>query len=412
MKRTQVQLSAMSDIGLAVKTIKTAILKSRYMAARKANFEHLKLYFRVGAYISANSRSGTWGTSAIAAISERLSRELPGLRGFSPTNMKNMRMFYENWSARPNRQLSTDDLRKGLSDESLPAIRQLSTGELSESDLSAFFSIGFTHHMEILFKCRSQPERWYYIRKTAMEFWNVEELKRRIRAKDYSVNGKAINNFALSLPTDKQAARAVQSFKSEYLLDFVNIVDADDDEETLDEPEWMMEMVAKVRKFIQELGPDFCFMNVKKRFVVGETEFFSDLVFYHRSLKCMVAVELKKGRFKPAYLGQLDFYLACLDKYVRIEGENPSIGLLLCHSMDRPVVELAVRRYAMPLGVATYRTSEDVPPAYKALKPLLEGSKKLLDELEFPDRAKSAKERKTVGNEGESNESGRPIGRL
>ena len=128
---------------------------------------------------------------------------------------------------------------------------------------------------------------------------------------------------------------------------------------------------------------------VKKRFVVGESEFFSDLVFYHRTLKCMVAVELKKGAFKPAYLGQLDFYLACLDKYVKLPDENPSIGLLLCHSMDRPVAELAVRRYSMPLGVATYRTSEDVPPAYKELKPLLAGSQRLLEESVAVDPVRS-----------------------
>lgn len=117
------------DIRTAVKTIKTAILKSRYMAARKANVEHLKLYFRVGAYVSANSRSGTWGTGAIAAISERLSRELPGLRGFSPTNMKNMRIFFEQWALEANRQLPTDDLKNNLGDETLPAIRQLPTVE-------------------------------------------------------------------------------------------------------------------------------------------------------------------------------------------------------------------------------------------------------------------------------------------
>lgn len=119
----------MQDIRTAVKTIKTAILKSRYMAARQANVEHLKLYFRVGAYVSANSRNGTWGTGAIAAISEKLSIELPGLRGFSPTNMKNMRIFFEQWVRDENRQLPTDDLRNYLADETLPTIRQLSTGE-------------------------------------------------------------------------------------------------------------------------------------------------------------------------------------------------------------------------------------------------------------------------------------------
>lgn len=372
------------DLREAVKAIKTAILKSRYMAARKANLEHLKLYFKVGAYVSANSRTGVWGTRAIETISEQLARELPGLRGFSASNIKNMRQFYEEWTADANRQLTTDDLKKSVSDDSVPAIRQLTTGELGVSDIAAFFSVGFTQHMEIIFKCRSVAERLFYIRQCAMHFWTVEELRRHIRANDYKTAGKVINNFELTLPTDRQASKAVQSFKSEYLLDFVNIVDSDDDDETLDEPEWMMEMVSEVRKFIQALGPDFCFMNVKKRFVIGEEEFYSDLVFYHRTLKCMVAIELKKGRFKPAYLGQLDFYLACLDKYVKLEDENPSIGLLLCHSVNRPVAELAVRRYSMPLGVATYRTSQDVPPAYEALRPLLEGSQKLLQSLTMP----------------------------
>ena len=334
----------------------------------------------MGAYVSANSRNGTWGTGAIAAISERLSLELPGLRGFSPTNIKNMRIFFEQWTVDANRQLPTDDLGEIVSVETLPVIRQLPTGELTESDIAAFFSIGFTHHMEILFKCRSQIERWYYIRKAAMEFWNVEDLKRRIRARDYVVNGKAVNNFVLTIPSNRQVSKAVQAFKSEYLLDFVNIVDADDDEETMDEPEWMMEMVLKIRHFIQTLGPDFCFMDVKKRFIVDDKEYFADLVFFHRVLKCMVAVELKRGIFKPAYLGQLEFYLACLDKYVKYEDENPSIGLLICHEMSRSVVELTIGRHNSPLGVATYRTAEDVPDAYKTLRPLLDGAQKLFDD--------------------------------
>lgn len=363
----------------AIRTIKTAILKSRYMAARQANLEHLKLYFNVGAYVSANSRDGTWNTAAIETISAQLARELPGLRGFSASNIKNMRQFFEEWAVRSNRQLPTGDLAN-VENAAIPAIRQLPTGELTEADLAAFFSIGFTHHMEILFKCKSVAERWYYIRKCAMCFWPVAELRSHLMAKDYQVNGKVVNNFELTLPNARQVSKAVQSFKSEYLLDFVNIVDSEDDEETLDEPVWMMELVAKIRKFIQALGPEFCFMDVKKRFVVGKDEFFADLVFFHRELKCMVAVELKKGKFKPAYLGQLNFYLACLDKYVKREDENPSIGLLLCHEMERPVVELAIRGYSNPMGAATYRTSKDVPEEYKVLKPLLDGAQALLEE--------------------------------
>lgn len=358
-----------------VKALKTLILRSRYMAARLANAEMLKLYFAIGAYVSKNTREGKWGTGAIDEVSRLLSVELPGLKGFSAANIKNMRSFFEEWAFCQIRQSLPSELQSW----DYP-IRQAVAGELSENDLPVFMSIGFTHHMEILRACHTLEERLFYIRRCAQEFWSYRVLQQHIKAHDYETEGQIVNNFALTMPDDKQVSRAVQAFRSEYLLDFVNIVDLNETEEERDEPEWMMDMVAKVKDLVQALGSDFCFMNVKKRFVVGESEFFTDLVFYHRTLKCMVAVELKKGAFKPAYLGQLDFYLACLDKYVKHEDENPSIGLLLCRSMDRPVVELAVRRYSMPLGVATYRTEKDVPEEYKVLTPIMEGARRLLAE--------------------------------
>ena len=123
-------------------------------------------------------------------------------------------------------------------------------------------------------------------------------------------------------------------------------------------------------------------MDVKKRFVVEGDELFADLVFFHRALKCMVAVELKRGKFKAAYLGQLELYLACLDQYVKREDENPSVGLLLCREMNRTMVGLTIRRHNSPMGVAPYRTAEDVPDDYKSLRPLLDGAQHILDEGE------------------------------
>lgn len=308
------------------------------------------------------------------------------MRGFSAQNMRNMRQFYEEWAplsicqTLSSKMETSSDSPVSLSDKDLLEIRQPLADELGTGDASAFMSVVFSHHMAIIRACKSSDERLFYIRKAASDFWSYRVLLQHIRANDYATQGKAVNNFALTMPDDKQVSRAVQAFKSEYLLDFVNIVDAADDEETLDEPEWMMEMVSKIRRFIQALGPDFCFIDVKKRFIVDEEEYFADLVFFHRELKCMVAVELKRGKFKPAYLGQLEFYLACLDKYVKREEENPSIGLLLCHEMSRSVVELTIGRHNTPLGVATYRTAEDVPDEYKSLRPLLDGAQKLLDE--------------------------------
>ena len=379
-----------ADIAAAVKTIKEAILQSRYQAARLANAEMLKLYFAIGGYVSANSRAGTWGTGAIDAISERLSKELPGLRGFSATNMKNMRLFFEEWTLHRNRQPVAGEIGhppagKVTCGRNKKAIefRQSVADDLGPNDSNAFMSIGFTHHMAILFACKTVDERLFYIRKCASEFWSKRILLQHLKANDYAAQGKAVNNFELTMPDERQVSRAVQAFKDEYLLDFVNIVDANDDEETLDEPEWMMEMVAKIRHFIQALGPDFCFMDVKKRFVVEGDELFADLVFFHRALKCMVAVELKRGKFKAAYLGQLELYLACLDQYVKREDENPSVGLLLCREMNRTMVGLTIRRHNSPMGVATYRTAEDVPDDYKSLRPLLDGAQHILDEGEL-----------------------------
>ena len=363
------------EITRHVKMLKTLILHARYVAARQANAEMLKLYFVIGAYVSEHSRKGKWGTGVIEAISEQLSRELPGLRGFSARNMRDMRRFCEEWTESAIWRPLAAKLESGKLEVLQPA-----ADELGQFDLGAFLSIGFTHHMIIISKCKTAEERLFYIRRCAAGFWSKDALKQHLAANEYATEGHAVNNFALTIPDDKQVGRAVQAFRSEYLLDFVNIVDLNETEEERDEPEWMMEMVMKVKDLIQALGDDFCFMNVKKRFVVEDEEFYSDLVFYHRALKCMVAIELKKGKFKPAYLSQLSFYLSCLDKYVKRDDENPSIGLVLCHEMKRGVVELAVRDMARPIGVATYRSSADVPEEYKVLTPLLEGAQALLAE--------------------------------
>lgn len=360
-----------------IRILKAAILKSRYTAARLANVEMLKLYYAIGCYVSAKTRKGAWGKGAIEEVSLLLSKELPGLRGFSATNIKNMRLFFEEWAHIEFCQTMSGELSR-LQSGSVIEIRQTVSDELGPSDLGAFQSIGFSHHMAIIFACKKVDERLYYIRKCATNFWSFRSLQEHLRAKEYETDGRVVNNFMMTLPDELQIGRAIQAFRSEYLLDFVNIVDLNETEQERDEPEWMMDMVTKIRHFIHALGSDFCFMDVKKRFVVGESEFYADLVFFHRQLKCMVAIELKKGDFKPEYLGQLDFYLACLDKFEKREEENPSIGLLLCRKMDRPVVELAVRRYKTPLGVATYQTSADVPEEYRALRPLMDGALKLL----------------------------------
>jgi len=197
----------------AVSIIKNVILQSRYHAARLANREQLQLYYSIGKYVSDNTRSGKWGTGAIEEISRQLQLELPGLRGYSASNIKYMRAFFEEWAGilGVNRQLTTGELDNPGTD----ANRHLLSDDLEPVAIDAFFSVGFTHHIEILSKCKFAEERWYYIKRCASEFWSVEALKAHIRANDYAHIGALPNNFVLTIPDDKLASQAVRSFKAE-----------------------------------------------------------------------------------------------------------------------------------------------------------------------------------------------------
>ena len=373
----------------AVKAIKSAILRSRYLAARLANAEQLKLYFSVGGYVSANTRQGKWGTGAIEAISRSLQAELPGLRGFSATNIKNMRLFFEVWTPLANRQtlsgeipagakrhLASDDLAEYFS---LAVNRSTSLNDSEKLTWDTFLSVGFSQHMEIIYNCKTEEERWYYIRQSAANFWSVRVLRQHLAAGDFHHVGTMPNNFALTMPDARQVSRAIQSFKDEYLLDFINIEEATDNAD-VDERVLETAIVDSIRKFIQSLGPDFCFIGNQYRLIVGEEEFFIDLLFYHRLLRSMVAIELKRGKFKPGYLGQLNFYLSALDKQVKHPDENQSIGLLLCQEANRTIVELAVQDFNKPIGVATYRLGSEIPEQYKPLIPMIDGVQKILTE--------------------------------
>jgi predicted nuclease of restriction endonuclease-like (RecB) superfamily len=389
------RLKGMSDLTeyrAAVLSIKNAILQSRYQAARLANKEQLLLYFSIGRYVSANTRSGKWGKGAIEDISAQLQKELPGLRGFSPTNMKYMRLFYENWQDETgaNRKSLIGDLtelesavnRQTLSDDLIKmefhATRQTLPDELRLSDIDAFLSVGFSHHTEIIAKCKSLEERWYYIKRCAAEFWGFRTLKKHIRDNDFAHFGALPNNFALTIPDAKQAARAVRSFKDEYLLDFINIED-EDDPELIDERVLEREIIANVKQFIEKFGEGFCYIGNQYRVIYDEQEFFCDILFFNRNLNCLVAIELKRGVFKPSYLGQLSFYLSALDEVVRKPHENKSIGLLLCKDAKKSIVELSVQDYNRSMGVAVYRTPNDIPKEYQSLKPIIEGVQEILD---------------------------------
>ena len=382
----------------AVNIIKDAIIRSRYQAAKLVNKELLGLYYAVGRYISQNSRNNFWGQGAIKQISGTLQSELPGLRGFSDASIRRMRLFYEAWQPIfTNHPLTMDDLRienkteitetqNAISVEVLPhkgdffvdlslLPKHINGFTMPGFSADKFFRVGFTNHSEILAKEKSLDGRLFYIAQCAASFWTVDMLKSKLRGDLYSRSGALPNNFFQSLPESEQARRAIRAFKDEYLLDFINIEDEIDPDERLLE----REIISNIKQFILSFGNKFCFIGNQYRVIVAEQEWFIDLLFFNRELRCLVAVELKRGAFKPSYLGQLNFYLSALDEYVRQKDEKPSIGILLCKEANRSIVEFAVRDYTKPMGVATYRTQNEMPETWQKALPDLDDIKKLLD---------------------------------
>ena len=360
----------------AVKEIKNAILDSRYRVARQANKEVLQLNYGIGRFISVNSRSAKWGSNAISVISKMLQQELPGLKGFSEASIKMMRIFYEEWCLIfENRQLEIDDLGNPIIDSISSdniRIEQFDTDKLSESDLSYFLNVGFTNHYIIISRTTTLEERLYYIRRCATEFWKVETTKYYLKEDLYHKEGSIQQtNFEKTIEEPDFKRRALQSFKEEYQLDFINTED-------ISEKVIEQQVVLNIKNFIMAFGPEFTFMGNQYRLEVSGKEFFIDLLFFSRRLKSLVAFELKRGEFKPEYTGKMNFYLAALDKYVKLPDENPSIGIILCKSKNEEIVELSFSDTSKPMGVATFRTSQELPERFRKALPNIEDLKKLL----------------------------------
>ena len=377
----------------AAEIIKTAILQSQYDAARSVNEKQLALYYGVGKYISLNSRKGFWGKGAIDAISERLEKELPGLRGFTSRNLRYMRTFYEEWEildfvGQPQNTLENEScnlelINSKLENDAIAPIWNLQVPNYQDFPMDAFLRIGFTHHRVILGKAKSIEERLYYIRRCSSERLTVEALKSSLAADDYRHQGSLSNNFARTLPASEQAFRAVNAFKDEYLLDFINVEELGvRDRQDVDERVVENAVVHNVKNFILAFGKDFAFVRNQYHLDAFGEDQYIDLLFFNRELNCLVAVELKTGKFKPSYLGQLQGYLSVLDGFERKPHENPSIGLILCKDMNKSFVDYVIRDYAKPMGVATYKTSKDMSDELRKALPDVEALRKLLDDQE------------------------------
>lgn len=344
--------------------LKKSILQSKYQAARLANKEQLLLYLRTGRMLSEKVKKEKWGAKVLERISEDLQMELPGIKGFSSRNLHKMRQFFEAYESvvimpSASAQLQNIDYQYDLDLQIISA------------ELDQFFGISFSHHILILNKCSDLVERRFYILRSAIELWSLSVLEHKIDSCLFEKQGGLPNNFPKAISWDLKAS-AAQIFNDEYLMDYMNLGEDDTERDVEDK------IVLNIRNFILRMGKGFSFIGNQFRVELGGEEFFIDLLFFNRHLQCLVAFELKRGKFKPDYVGQLNFYLNVLDEKIRLPHENPSIGIVLCKEKNNTVVEYSVRTIDKPVGVATFRTTKKIPKEIKDVLPDAEVLTRLL----------------------------------
>ena len=384
-------------ISSAVQQIKSAILQSQARAVQMINQEQLSLYYGIGRYVSEHSRKGYWGTGAIGRISKQLQAELPGLKGFSEENIKLMRRFYEAWKdievksvvqptentnfntqeSSANSVVKTTELQ--TFDSEAETIRQLQLTNDTDFPITAFLNISFTHHVTIFRYAKDYDERKFYILLAYQNRLIADDLEQKIRVEHTYENQDALpNNFFKTIPDKQLAFRTLRMFKDSYLLDYINVEDIDEsDPIDIDEAVIEKSIVMNIKNFIMTFGKSFTYKGHQVHYDKLGHDHWIDLLFFNRELQALVVVELKKGQFKPSYLGQLAAYLRILDDDEKLSFENPSVGIILCKKADKAYVDYVLQDYLKPMGVATYKHMQD---RLKELLPPEEEMKRLMTE--------------------------------
>jgi predicted nuclease of restriction endonuclease-like (RecB) superfamily len=320
-----------SDYAGTLDAIKKRIKSAQYEALKAVNREQIVLYWDIGAIIVARQEKAKWGRSVVERLALDLQKAFPGISGFSTSNLWRMRSFY--------RTYATDT-------KLAPMVRE----------------IGWSHNVLIMERCRDPLEREYYLRMTAQYGWTKNVLALRIQDQTYEKTLLSQTNFHQTLPVEMQD-QAKLAVRDEYTFDFLELGEAHS------ERELERALIARIERFLREMGAMFSFMGSQYRLEIDGEEYFIDLLLYHRVLKCLVAVELKVSDFKPEYVGKMQFYLAALDDRLRLPDENPSIGMILCREKKRTIVEYALKESNKPIGVAAYRLVRRLPAELKGKLP-------------------------------------------
>jgi len=314
--------------------LKSRIHNAQQRAALAVNRELVGLYWSIGSDILTRQAEQGWGAKVIERLAHDLRTAFPEMKGFSPRNLKYMRAFAEAW---PD----------------------------AEFVQQAAAQLPWFHLCTLLDKLKTREERDWYLSKAVQHNWSRNILVMQIETRLLERSGTAITNFEASLPK-AQSDLARESLKDPYRFDFLGLTDE------AQEREIENALVKHVTEFLLELGTGFAFVGKQVLLEVGGDEFFIDLLFYHLKLRCYVVIELKGGKFKPDHLGQLGFYLTAVDRQVKSEQDNPTIGLLLCKSKNKVVAEYALSDKSQPMDIAEYKLLQSLPAELQTSLPSIE----------------------------------------
>lgn len=368
-------LAISADYRQFVEELKARVLSARISAARAITHEAILLYWDIGRGIVEKQRTHGWGDSVVEVVAADLRRAFPGIRGFSANNLWLMRQFYSEYSAAGFLEQLVQEMGQGQhrtpgqpTPNTLPCDRSdvpLQASQVLEQLVQELLpAVPWGHHVEIVKKVKVPAARLWYLRATARFGWSRNVLLNQIKARAYerAVTEKKTHNFPLAMP-EYLAEQADEMLKSSYNLEFLGI------RREVKERELEDRLISRLQTFLLELGYGFCFVGRQYRLVLGEKEYFIDLLFYHRFLKALVAFDLKVGAFAPEHAGKMDFYLNLLNDKERGPGDQPSIGIILCAEKDDVEVEYALRTKANPIGVAVYELQSKLPGEMTGLLP-------------------------------------------
>lgn len=339
----QLNLNTTKEYKNFIIDIKKQIQISQTKAITKVNQELIILYFNIGKIISQKQKKLGWGAKIIDNLSNDIKVTFPDLDGFSVRNIKRMLRFYKEYEKVP-------PLVALLENEKMPLL---------------VAQIPWTHNSILIEKIKDINLRYWYMKKIIENGWSKNILSIMIESEIHRREAKLISNFKKTLPSN-DSDLVQQSFKDPYIFDFLTI------SEPFREKELESNLIEHMEKFLIELGSGFAFVGRQYKLEVGDSDFYIDLLFYHLKLRCYVVVELKKGKFKPEYLGQVNFYCSAIDGEVAHESDKPTIGLILCQEKDEIIAEYSLKNVGQPIGISEYELTEVLPKEFESSLPTIE----------------------------------------